>query len=108
MKRILSYLKPFKMRISLGLSIKMIGTIAELLLPFILSHILENVISTLNVGKIVSFGIIMVFCAGVACVANITANRMAAKVTMKFSMEMRKDLFLKTLYLSAADTDLRR
>ena len=105
MKRILSYLKPFKMRISLGLSIKMIGTIAELLLPFILSHILENVISTLNVGKIVSFGIIMVFCAGVACVANITANRMAAKVTMKFSMEMRKDLFLKTLYLSAADTD---
>ena len=47
----------------------------------------------------------MVFCAGVACVANLTANRMAAKVTMKFSMELRKDLFRKTLYLSAADTD---
>ena len=105
MKRILTYLQPFKIRIALGLSIKMLGTIAELLLPFILSHILENVISTLNVGKIVFFGIIMVFCAGVACVANITANRMAAKVTMKFSMELRKDLFRKTLYLSAADTD---
>ena len=105
MKRILTYLQPFKIRIALGLSIKMLGTIAELLLPFILSHILENVISTLNVGKIVFFGIIMVLCAGVACVANFTANRMAAKVTMKFSMELRKDLFRKTLYLSAADTD---
>ncbi len=105
MKRILSYLKPFKARMAVGFSIKVIGTVAELLLPFILSYILENVINTLNVGKIVFYGVVMMLCAAVACVGNITANRMAARVTTKFSVEMRKDLFSKTLYLSATDTD---
>ncbi len=105
MKRILSYLKPHKTHMVVGFSIKIIGTVAELLLPFILSYILENVINTLNVGKIVFYGVIMVLCAGVACVGNITANRMAARVTTRFSVEMRKDLFSKTLYLSATDTD---
>ncbi len=105
MKRILSYLKPFKMRMAVGFSIKIIGTVAELLLPFILSFILENVINTFDVGKIVFYGVIMVLCAMVACVGNIIANRMAARVTTRFSIEMRKDLFSKTLYLSAADTD---
>ena len=105
MKRVFSYLKPFKTRMAAGFSIKIIGTVAELLLPFILSYILENVIITLKVGRIVFYGVIMVICAGVACAGNIIANRMAAKVTTRFSVEMRKDLFSKTLYLSAADTD---
>ena len=105
MRLIVSYLKPYKMRMAMGFSIKMIGTIAELLLPFILSYILENVIKTMRAGNIVFCGILMILCAGVACVANFTANRMAAKVTMRFSTQMRKDLFAKTLYLSAADTD---
>ena len=105
MKRILSYLKPFKKRMAAGLTVKVVGTVAELLLPFILTHILENVIVTSDVSKIVFFGVIMVLCSGVACAGNIIANRMAAWVTTKFSVEMRKELFSKTLYLSAADTD---
>ncbi len=105
MKRILSYLKPFKVRMAVGFSVKVIGTVAELLLPFILSYILENVINTLDAGKVVFYGVVMMLCAGVACAGNIIANRMAARVTANFSVEMRKDLFSKTLYLSATDTD---
>ncbi len=105
MRKILSYLKPFKMRLILGVSVKTIGTLAELLLPYILTYILDNAIATLEVKKVVSYGVIMVLCAAVACVGNITANRMAAGVTTKFSVAMRKDLFSKTLYLSATDTD---
>ncbi len=105
MKTILAYLKPFKARMALGFSIKVTGTLAELLLPFILSYILEKVIASSNIARIVFFGVIMIFCAAVACVGNIVANRMAAGVTSKFSIEMRKDLFSKTLYLSASDTD---
>ena len=47
----------------------------------------------------------MAVCAIVACVGNIVANRMAAKTTMKFSTRMRKELFSKTLFLSARSTD---
>ena len=105
MKKILSYLLPYKKRMAIGFTIKVIGTVAELFLPFILTYILENVIATGNVKKVVFYGILMMLCALVACLANITANRMAAKVTTDFSKAMRKELFEKTLYLSASDTD---
>ncbi|MBQ8210402.1 MAG: ABC transporter ATP-binding protein [Clostridia bacterium] len=105
MKRILSYLKPFRLRMTVGFFIKVTGTMAELILPYILTHILENVIIQQNVSKIVFYGIIMVLFSIVACLGNIIANRMAARVTTNFSKAMRKDLFTKTLYLSSADTD---
>ena len=89
----------------LGFSIKVSGTVAELFLPYILTHILDNVIGTLQIEKVVFFGVLMIICAAAACAGNIIANRMAAKVSKDFSKKMRKDLFEKTLYLSASDTD---
>ena len=105
MKFLLKYLEPFKGRMSVGLFIKISGTVAELFLPYIMTHILDNVITTLKVEKVVFFGIIMILCAATACICNIAANRMAAKVSRDFSKKIRKDLFSKTLYLSSADTD---
>lgn len=105
MKKMLSYLIPFKWMIARGMTVKFIGTVAELLLPYFLTHILENVIKTMNIGSVVFYGVIMVVCAGIACAGNIIANRMAARVTKEFSFKMRSDLFLKTLYLSSADAD---
>ena len=105
MKWVFTYLKPLKYRILAGTTIKTIGTVAELIIPFLLSYILENVIESNNVGKILFFGALMALCALIACLGNIIANRMAAKTTMIFSTRMRKDLFSKTLYLSARSTD---
>ncbi len=105
MKFLLKYLKPFKNRMAVGLSIKIAGTVVELFLPYILTHILDNVIGTLRVEKVVFWGIAMIICAALACAGNIIANRMAAKTSKDFSKKMRKDLFEKTLYLSATDTD---
>ena len=89
----------------LGFSLKVSGTVAELFLPLILTHILENVIVTLSLPSVLIYGLVMLLCAGVACCLNIVANRMAAKVSMEFSRELRKRLFTKTLYLSARDMD---
>ena len=105
MSWVLSYLKPLRSRIALGTTVKIIGTLAELIIPFLLSHILENVIETNNVNNILLYGALMAFCALVACVGNITANRMAARTTMLFSSRMRRELFSKTLNLSARSTD---
>ena len=90
---------------AIGFAIKVFGTVAELFLPYILTHILDNVIGTLRVEKVVFWGFVMIICAALACGGNIAANRMAAKTSKDFSKKMRKDLFEKTLYLSAADTD---
>ena len=105
MNFLLKYLEPFKNRMLIGFSIKVSGTVAELFLPYIMTHILDNVIGTLLVEKVIFWGIIMIICAGLACAGNIIANRMAAKTSKDFSKKMRKDLFEKTLYLSESDTD---
>ena len=105
MKWVFAYLKPLTTRILAGISVKIIGTVAELIIPFLLSYLLENVVETNDVKKILFYGALMAICAVTACVGNITANRMAAKTTMKFSTKMRKDLFSKTIHLSARTTD---
>ncbi len=105
MRLVLRYLSPFKRRMILGFIIKVAGTVAELFLPYILTHILEDVIGTLEIWRVVIYGVLMILCALAACVLNIIANRMAARVTRDFSGRMRRELFEKTLYLSARDTD---
>lgn len=105
MKWVFTYLKPLWARITVGISIKTVGTLAELMIPYLLSHILENVIITNDIRKIVFYGVVMAICAVAACLGNIIANRMAARTTMLFSTRMRRDLFSKTLHLSARSTD---
>ena len=105
MKWVFSYLRPLTPRITAGISVKIIGTLAELMIPYLLSHILENVIVSNDIEKIVFYGALMAVCALIACLGNIIANRMAAKTTMLFATRMRRDLFSKTLGLSARSTD---
>ena len=105
MSWVFDYLKPLRKRLAIGTFIKIIGTVAELIIPFLLSYILENVIKTGEVKTIIFFGILMALCAIAACIGNIVANRIAAKTTMLFSSRMRRDLFAKTLGLSARSRD---
>lgn len=105
MKWVFTYLKPLWSRITVGISVKTVGTLAELMIPYLLSHILENVIVTNDINKIIYYGGLMAVCAVIACLGNIIANRMAAKTTMLFATRMRRELFSKTLHLSARSTD---
>ena len=105
MKWIFTFLKPLRSRICVGTGVKIIGTVAELIIPFLLSYILENVIQTNEIKKIIFYGILMAVCAVIASLGNIIANRMAAKTTMIFSTRMRKELFSKTLNLTSKCTD---
>ncbi len=105
MKTVLKYLTPFYGRMVCGFLIKVLGTLSELFIPYILSHILKTVVTHKDIREIVFWGALMIFCAAVAWFGNIVANRMAAKVSRDFSEGVRHDLFAKTLRLSAAQTD---
>ncbi len=105
MRSVIKYLSPYRRRMTVGFSIKVISTMIELFIPYILSHILKNIVSRESVWQIVLWGAIMILCAAAACVGNITANRMAARVSASFSREMRMALFSKTLDLSASQVD---
>ncbi|MBR5140214.1 MAG: ABC transporter ATP-binding protein [Clostridia bacterium] len=105
MRYVLRYLAPYKRRMALGLTVKISATTVELFIPYILSHILKVVVLGESVLNILLWGGIMLLCAALACAGNITANRMAARVSANFSREMRMALFEKTLSLSASEID---
>ena len=82
MKRIFTYyLKPYYGRMVLGFVIKFSGTIMDLLLPWTLAHMIDVVIPLHESGQIVKWGVFMLVCSVLAAVFNITANRMASRVS---------------------------
>ncbi len=113
MKRLFRYLRPFAGRMSVGLFIKILGTLVELALPYILGMILDDVVlryvgdSTAGDGvrAILLWGGVMAICAALALTFNIVANRMAARVARDVATSIRHDLFDSTLHLSCARAD---
>lgn len=105
MKRVFSYLYPFRFRMAVGFLIKVLGTLAELLMPVVLTHILKNIVPSKDVTKVLAWGALMLLFAGLACLFNIIANRMAATVGKRFSEALRRDLFYRTLTLDTRQTD---
>lgn len=105
MKTLLGFLKPLSKKIAVTVMLKTLGTMAELMLPYILSHILKNVILHQSVKEILLWGLIMIIFSGIACLGNVLANRRAAFVAMQFAKNYRHALFEKTLSLSARQID---
>jgi len=105
LKGLFKYLRPFLPRMAYGFVIKVLGTVAELFLPYILTHILKNVVVTRDEKAILFWGGMMIVCSAAALLFNIIANRMAAKVSKDFSGELRQKLFDKMLSLSSRQTD---
>ena len=105
MKCIIRYMRPFFSVMALGLFIKVSGSLSELVLPYILQHILDNVVPQASIPKIIIWGILMVACAAMALICNVQANRMASKVARNSARALRHDLFRKTMHLTARQTD---
>lgn len=102
---IMKYLKPYFPRMGVGFLIKFVGSIMDLWIPYILAHIIDNVIPMKDKKLILSWGILMIVCSVFAVVFNIVANRMAAKVAGDATLAIREDLFRRTMYLSGRQTD---
>ena len=105
MKRILGYLKPYIGRMVMGFTIKFMGTIMDLFLPWILAYIIDNVVPTGNKNNIFLWGGAMILCALLAVTGNIAANRMASSVARDTTRRVRHDLFNKISYMSCSQVD---
>ncbi len=106
MKRVLTYLKPYIARMTFGFIIKVLGTLMDLGLPWILAYILDEIIPLKKVAFILYWGLAMVGLSVGARTFNIIANRMAAKVARNATRNLRHDLFEKILSLSGTQMDL--
>lgn len=105
MKKVIEYLQPHALRMGIGFLIKFTGTIMDLLLPMILAYIIDYIVPTEKIIKIILWGFLMLFCSVAALLTNIIANRMAARVARDTTRKIRHDLFSKITYLSCKQSD---
>ena len=105
MRGIFPYLRPYVPRMTVGVISKFLGTITELLIPWMLSYILDNIVPLKDTRRVLIWGVYMTICAILALVMNIYANRVASSVARDTTRALRHDLFKKISYLSCRQID---
>ena len=105
MKKILEYIKPLYLRMLIGFLIKLAGTVMDLAIPWILAHMIDEVVPTGDRGAIFLWGIAMAACAVIALLGNVIANRRASAVSRDATRRIRHDLYEKIEHLSARQLD---
>ncbi len=105
MKLILQYVKPYLGQMLFGFLIKFIGSTMDLVLPYILALIIDEMIPKKDMRMVLIWGGVMLLCSAVAWIGNIVANRSAALVAKKAMFKLRHDLFKKIFALSTPQVD---
>lgn len=108
MKKILPYLKTQRIRMIIGLTIKVIGTLMDLAIPYILTFIIDDVIPTItenNYKPIILYGLLMIGCAIICFLFNVLANQSASYVAKCVTENLRNNLFMKVESLDSSQID---
>lgn len=104
-KKVIDHVKPWIPLMILGISIKLVGAISELLLPYMLSYMIDEIAPTGKIPYMFVFGGLMAVAAAMAFICNIVANRIASKVSSRTTLTVRHDAFEKILHLSCEQMD---
>ncbi|MCI8813472.1 MAG: ABC transporter ATP-binding protein, partial [Oscillibacter sp.] len=99
------YLRPHGVRVACGVTVKFTAALLELVLPLLLEHIVDVSVPARDLTAIWFCGGIMAALAFGAAFCNITANRMAAWVSMEVTRKLRGDLYNRTQRLSCTQMD---
>lgn len=108
MRKILPYLKNLKLRLAIELTIKIIGTLMDLAIPYVLTYIIDEVIPVTNkenISVIIWLGLLMIVFSIIGVVFNILANQSASYVAKVVTTNLRHDLFEKVQRLSNTQID---
>ena len=105
MKLIFRAMGRYKATIFLAVVLKLLGTLAELSIPYILEHIIDVVVPLGSLKPVLLWGGLMFVAAVVTRALNVTANREAIENAHKVSYDVRQALFRKIAYLSGSQFD---
>ena len=105
MGTVLGYLRPYSRRVACGVAIKFTAAVLELILPLLLAHVIDTLVPAGDPAAIWQVGGLMALLAFGAAGCNITANRMAARVSMEMTRTLRRDLYDRAEHLSCAQMD---
>ena len=105
MKFIWSYMKKHIWAIILVILVKFAATALELLLPYILEYMIDDIAPQKDVKLILLWGAAMIVLAIVVRFLSVGANRGSVKIARKCIYQVRQDLFTKSINLSGDQLD---
>lgn len=105
MKNLLKYLKPYVKESILAPFFKMLEAIFELMVPLVMSAIIDTGIKNSDKPFIYKMVLVLVALALVGFISAVTAQYFAAKAAMYFGKEVRSDLYRHINSLSYSEID---
>ena len=106
MRKLVRYLKNYKLNLTLGPLAKLTEAIFELIVPLVMSDIIDNGIDgDGGIEYVLSHGAIMVALGVMGLACALTCQYLAAKCSQGFGTELRNDLFRHINTLSFKELD---
>ena len=106
MRLIWRYVRPWRWYVAAVMAIKLMGTGTELLIPYVLEHLLDHVVPRAeSAWTVAAWGAVMLALTGITRMLNVTANRMSVRVAKEGTFGIRRDLFHTALNLSGRQMD---
>src|SRR5690625_7629069 len=102
MRKVLSYLKPYKLAVTIAYALTLIELIIELLLPFFLGKMINEGIVNEDLNNVIMWGSIMIGLALFSFICGIFNSLYASLASTNVSYDIRKDLFDKIQAFSFA------
>ena len=104
MKVILSRVR-FDVRQVVGMVVFVLASsVAQLIIPMFVSSMIDG-INDSNEKIIIVLAAVVTALSVVACIANVIATNMAARLTTRFSADLRKEIYYKVQQFSATEID---
>lgn len=105
MKKLVKYLKDYKLESVMGPLFKMLEASFELLVPLVMAKVIDVGIRNQDVTYILKMGGVLVLLGIIGLACSLTAQYFAAKAAVGFSTALRNDLFAHINHLSYSEQD---
>ena len=105
MKLIFRYIARYKWIFMLVMLIKLMGTLAELTIPYILEYMIDSITPGGSLAPVFRWGALMFVMAFVTMAFNALANNRSVWNAHNVSYNIRQDLFEKVINLNGTDFD---
>lgn len=103
MKKVLSYLKPYYLPMTVALALMLVELVVELMQPLFIAKVINEGIMTKDLDAVMLWGAVMLGLTAIGFVSGIINSYFAAYVSQHYGFDLRKSLFAKIQSFSFAN-----
>lgn len=105
MKKLISFLKPYKLQLAIGPFFKLTEAVFELLIPTLMAMIIDNGVNASNQGYVIKMGVVMLAIATFGVLSALVCQYSASIASQGFGTDVRNAMYKKIESFAFADLD---